>query len=72
MEEQWIESKKALDDNHKWRKVHKIAEWYDEESEDAIIAQCGEYSHEGWTKIEGLLGPVHDKCQKCFSEEYKR
>lgn len=70
MEAQYIESKKSKDKRNR-RRVHKVASWYNDESEDVLLAQCGEYCHNGWVTIDSLL-PFHHKCKKCFSEGYER
>lgn len=67
----YIEPEKA--EGNKWEgKVHKVASWYDSESEEVLIAQCSEYCHEGWKEVDSLIEPIHQKCKKCFSEAYER
>lgn len=71
MSRQLVESKLAESRDDVNYKVHKLATWYDSESEDVIIPQCGERANRGYNRIDGIIESIHEKCEKCFSDAYE-
>jgi len=73
MERQLLEAKEGEKYGEENKiKVHTLADCQTPREDDPLISQCGDTAKEGFREIDGLIGEIHEKCEKCFSENYRR